>query len=150
HLLIGEATPFVEPFEGFEGKWSFADWVSYTQGKSVRGHYARYYGLFGEREVETRRGLVETLLSAAARDGGTSGMVTPQLGSAQLKSGQRTFLHDLGIVAELDTVAAQRARQSTPDVIWSTDEPLTQFPDHVLRVKWTVMPANHPSALRIA
>jgi hypothetical protein len=151
YLLLGKPAPVAEPFGGIDGSWRQADWLSYTQGERVRGHYGRYFGQYPGRAAETRRALSQALLDAAAPLGVEDGMLTHQLGSAQLVNGQRTFLHDLGLVAELDRDAARELVQEAGGKPgWETIEALGMGTDLDLKVRWLLLPADDPSSLRVA
>src|SRR5262249_54097375 len=151
YLLLGKPKPFAEPFCGIDGSWEQADWLSYTQGETVRGHYSRYFGCVPGRAAETRKVLAKALLDAATDLGAENGLLTHQLGSAQLKSGQRTFLHDLGLIAELNEEKAQDLQSMAgEDPLWKGIAPLESLKALELRIRWLLLPADHSSALRVA
>ena len=151
YLLLGKPKPFAEPFCGIDGSWEQADWLSYTQGETVRGHYSRYFGCFPGRAAETRKVLAKALLDAATDLGAENGLITHQVGSAQLESGQRTFLHDLGLIAELNVEAARDLQSMVSNgALWKGIAPLESVKALELRIRWLLLPADHSSSLRVA
>jgi hypothetical protein len=151
YLLLGEPKPFAEPFCGIDGSWEHNDWLSYTQGETVRGHFSRYFGCFPGRAAETRNVLAKALLDAATDLGAENGLITHQVRSAQLASGQRTFLHDLGLIAELNVEAARDLQSMVSNSsLWMSSEPLESVKALELQIRWLLLPADHSSSLRVA
>src|SRR5262245_44688472 len=151
YLLLGKPKPFAEPFCGIDGSWEHNDWLSYTQGETVRGHYSRYFGRNPGRAAETKTMLAKALLDAATDLGAENGLITHQVGSAQLASGQRTFLHDLGLIAELNEEKAQDLQSMAGEApLWKGIAPLESLKALELRIRWLLLPADHSSSLRVA
>jgi hypothetical protein len=148
-LLLGKPSAFAEPSGGIDGNWKQADWLSYTQSEEVRGQYGRYFGLNPGRAAETRKVLSRALLTAAADIGATSGLLTYQLGSAKVSDKQRTFLHDLGLIAEViaDTGKVLSANGSAH---WKSVVGLESEKELALNIHWVLLPADKASSLRVA
>jgi hypothetical protein len=151
YLLLGKPNPFAEPFRGIDGQYDHADWLAYTQGETVRGHFARYYGRNPGRMRETKRALSHALLAAAKQLGAAGGLLTHQVGSALVTtSGQLTFLHDLGLVAELTAETAGSLRQDMGGATWVSTEAVGTTGISEITVRWRILPADEKSSLRVA
>ncbi len=151
YLFLGKCVPFAEPMGGVDGSRHQADWQDYAGGE-VRGHWGRYYGRDPERLARTREVLAKALMGQAADIGLRDGMWTHQLGSAQLENGQRTFLHDVALIAQVDEDVMDRMpRDKEGKVFWGGNE-VTGLPnvDAHLEVRWLALPVCKPAALRIA
>jgi hypothetical protein len=151
YLLLGKPRPFAEISGGIDGSWEQADWLAYTSDEKVRGHYGRYFGRSAGRAAETKKVLADTLLAAARELGAIGGLLTHQLGSAQLGNGQRSFLHDLGLVAQLDSeVGLALLKDTGGTAMWESVEPLQATSELTMNVRWLVLPADQPTSLRVA
>jgi hypothetical protein len=151
YLFFGKGVPFAERWRGVDGSYAAADWQDY-QGGLVRGHWGRYFGRDRERLAHTRRVLVELLLGLAGELGLGDGLWTHQLGSAQLESGHRTFLHDLALIAEVDAATIDRMpRDSEGRGFWGgLNGAALPAADAALEVFWLPLPLDRPAALRVA
>src|SRR5262249_43952104 len=110
------------------------------------------YGRDPERLARTRDVLARALMEQAVDIGLRDGMWTHQLGSAQRENGQRTFLHDIPLIAPGDgAVAGAMPRAEEGMVFWGGKE-VTALPDSEahLEVRWLPLPASNPAALRVA
>ncbi len=101
------------------------------------------------RAAETKSALARALLAAANNLGAGGGLLTHQMGSAQLPTGQRTLLHDLVVIAELDGEAAANFRRMAGGAVWQSVEPLNAVRETGLHVRWLLRPADRPSSLRV-
>ena len=152
YLFLGKGTPFEERMSGVDGTYRQEDWHDYAHGGRVRGYRGRYFGRDRDRLTHTRRVLVDCLMTQVDEIGIGAGMWTHQLGSAQLDNGQRTFLHDLAVIAEVDDETIDRMQMDDEGkVAWGGKE-RTALPDidAALEVLWLPLPVNNPAALRVA
>jgi hypothetical protein len=151
YLFLGKGTPFAERMGGLDGSYQDADRRDYCGGE-VRGHWGRYFGRDRDRLLQTRDVLVEHLMILAEEIGLGSGLWTHQLGSAQLGSGHRTFLHDLALVAEVDEGTLARMPTDADGKVFWGGRRATRLPesDAYLEVLWLPLPLDNPAALRVA
>src|SRR5262249_11508380 len=152
YLFLGKGAPFDEREGGVDGTYQQADLRDYVHGGEVRGHWGRYFGRARARLAHTRRVLVDCLMTQATEMGLGAGLWTHQLGSAQLENGQRTFLHDLAVIAEVDGDTLDRMpKYDDGRSFWGGREyaPLPDI-DAALRVLWPPLPAGKPASLRVA
>jgi hypothetical protein len=152
YLVLGKGMPFTEPVGGVDGTYREEDWLDYTQGGPVRGHWGRYFGRDRQRLKKTRDVLAECLMVQAGEIGLGSGRWTHQLGSAQLENGQRTFLHDLALIAGVDDATMERMPKDEDGKVFWGGRKRTGLPeiDAALEVLWLPLPADNPAALRVA
>jgi len=151
-LLLGKADPFAERMGGIDGSYNHADWYMYIHGGEVRGHWGRYFGRSRDRLRRTTKILGESLSVAAMGLGFHSGIWTCQLGSAQLESGQRTFLYDVSLIAEIDQTTINRMPGNNGEEAFRggfEDVSLVEG-SASLQVLWLPLPPNSPNGLRVA
>jgi hypothetical protein len=149
YLFLGKGRPFAERMGGVDGSYRQEDWYDYTGGK-VRGHWGRYFGRDRERLAHTRKVLVEGLMDQAGV-GLRNGMWAHQLGSAQLESGHRTFLHDLAMIAEGDEDTLARMTEGQDGWEFSRGRAFSgPTMEATLEVIWLPLPLENPAALRVA
>jgi hypothetical protein len=152
YLFLGKGEPFAERMGGVDGSYREVDWNDYAHGPKVRGHWGRYFGRDRRRLAHTRRVLAECLMFQAEVIGLRDGMWTHQLGSAQLENGQRTFLHDLALVAAVDDATLDGMPQDEEGKVFWGGRELTGLPDAdaALEVLWLPLDLRRPAALRVA
>ena len=150
-LVLAKAT-FAEPFFGINGRWEQADMRAISNGILVRDYYGRYYGLWRERAIETRDYVIQAVRETvnSAFGGMQDGLTTYQMGSAQDSNGRRTYLHDIGFVGLADKTNLDSFKQN-PDIASNNDNTMkaTWFVENNLWIHCLVVPAEHPSALRM-
>jgi hypothetical protein len=151
YLFLGKSNPFPERMGGVDGSYQAVDLQDYTAGE-VREYFGRYFARDRERLMHTRNVLVECLMTQANELELGNGMWTHQLGSVQLENGQRTFLHDISMIAEVDNATIDRMPKDEDGNIFWGGWQNTGLPDidAALRVLWLPLPLDKPAALRVA
>jgi hypothetical protein len=105
-----------------------------------------------EHAFYTREHLTQGLLEDSYWLGIDNGVWVHQLGPGLRQNGLPTFIHDVALIGEVDDAAIDRMERDADGTVFGGGirTALSGDLETSFNVFWTLLPANHPAALRIA